>query len=64
MHTGHPLEYIHIIKNNMESTWIKSFANELGRLSIGIPYHGIIGTNTIQFIPYTSIPSSNSVTYG
>ena len=42
--------------------WIKSFANELGRLAQGI--RDVKGTNTIYFIPCNAVPPECTVTYG
>ena len=39
-----------------------SFANELGRLAQGI--RDIEGTDTIDFIPYSDVPTDQTVTYG
>ena len=50
--TGKYLEFCHLIKlDKYRFIWMKSFSNELGRLTQGI--HEISGTNTIDFIPYS-----------
>jgi len=62
--TGASLEYRHLIKNDQTRlTWNRSFANELGRLANGVG-NRIKGTNTIKFIPKTSVPPGRKVTYG
>ena len=46
------LDFCHLIKlDKYRFIWMKSFSNELGRLTQGI--HEISGTNTIDFIPYS-----------
>jgi len=62
--TGASLEYRHLIQNDhTRLTWNRSFANELGRLANGVGDR-IKGTNTIKFIPKTSVPPGRKVTYG
>ena len=41
--------------------WMHSFANELGRLTQGM--YNIKGTDTIEFIPLSSVPKGETVTY-
>ena len=41
---------------------MKSFTNKLGHLAQGI--HNIPGTDTIDFVPGSAVPSGESVTYG
>jgi hypothetical protein len=43
--------------------WIRSFANELGRLAQGVGTR-IMGTDTIFFIPFARVPTDRTVTYG
>jgi hypothetical protein len=45
------------------TTWVHSFANELGRLAQGVGDR-VRGTDTIFFIPFTAVPSDRTVTYG
>ena len=53
--TGDTLEYRDLIKRpELRECWMRSLANELGRLSQGI--RDIKGTNTIYFIPKSEIP--------
>ena len=53
--TGKPLELRHLIKlNKYRTIWVKSFANEIGRLVQGIC--DIDGTDTIDFIPHINVP--------
>lgn len=59
------MEYRDLIKRpELREQWLKSLANELGRLSQGI--RDIKGTNTIFFIPKSDIPPERrrEVTYG
>ena len=61
--TGNSLEFRHLIKlEKYRAIWMKSFANELGRLAQGI--RDIPGTDTIDFIPRSEVPSGETVTYG
>ena len=63
--TGESLEYRDLIKRpEIQHTWFKALANELGRLSQGI--RDIKGTNTIFFIPKYEIPKERwkDITYG
>ena len=56
--TGKFIEFCHIIKMcKYRDIWMKSFANELGRLARGI--HDVPGTNTIDLIPKRSCTSWN-----
>jgi hypothetical protein len=43
-------------------TWITSLSNEFGRLSQG--HDSVIGTDTIDYIHLSEVPSDNKVTYG
>ena len=63
--TGKKLEYRDLIKKDKcRDTWIKSLANELGRLSQGI--RNIKGTDTIFFVLKSAIPKDRlkEITYG
>jgi hypothetical protein len=61
--TGQSLEFRHLIKlDKYRDIWMKSFANELGRLAQGI--RDIPGTDTIDFIPFSDVPKGEAVTYG
>jgi hypothetical protein len=62
--TGKSMEYQQLITNEKTKTVRQqSAANKFGRLVQGLPKQGIIGTDTIQFIPRSKIPSGHSVTY-
>jgi hypothetical protein len=64
--TGASLEYCHLIKSDKHrDTWLKSFANELGRLAQGIKGR-VKSTSTILFINHKEIPQDRrkDVTYG
>ena len=61
--TGKALEFRHLIKlDKYRNVWMKSFANELGRLAQGI--RDIPGTDTINFISFADVPDGEMVTYG
>ena len=63
--TGESLEYRDLIKlPKYREVWMKSFANEIGRLAQGI--RDIKGTNTMEFIRRDEIPRERAkdVTYG
>jgi hypothetical protein len=62
--TNNDLEYRALIKGPTSHIWERSFANELARLADGLPSLGITGTNSIEFIPLTNIPSNKTITYG
>ena len=60
--TGNSLEFRHLTKlEKYRAIWMKSFANELGCLAQGI--RNIPGTDTINFIPHSDVPSGETVTY-
>ena len=60
---GKSLEFRHLIKmDKYRNIWVKSFANELGRLPQGI--RDVTGTNTIDFIPHADVSVGITVTYG
>jgi hypothetical protein len=62
--TGKSLEYRSLIKNQpTRETWLRSAANEFGRLAQGVGGR-IKGTNTIFFIPKGKVPPGRVVTYG
>ena len=63
--TGKKLEYRDLVKRpEKREQWLRSLANELGRLAQGI--RDIKGTNTIYFIPKADIPPERrkEITYG
>ena len=63
--TGDKLEYRDLIKRpKLRERWMRSLANELGRLSQGI--RDVKGTNTIYCVPRSEIPQDRrrDVTYG
>ena len=51
-----------LIKGPMKETWLRSTANELGRIANGIP-NRIRGTDCIVFIPKSKVPPGKKVTY-
>ena len=51
-----------LIKGPMQETWLRSTANELGRLAKGIPER-VRGTECIEFIPKSKVPKGKKVTY-
>ena len=61
--TGRSLEFRQLIKlDKYRAIWMHAFANELGRLAQGI--RDIVGTDTIDFIPFSDVPKLEKVTYG
>ena len=42
--------------------WDNALSNEIGRLAQGNS-SGVVGTNTIEFVPYSQVPSTAKVTY-
>jgi len=61
--TGRSLEFRELIKlDKYRTVWMHAFANELGRLAQGI--RDIVGTDTIDFIPFSDVPKFEKVTYG
>eukprot|EP00957_Ditylum_brightwellii_P201153 15324289-Ditylum_brightwellii.AAC.1 len=62
--TGKMEEYRQSIKGKNKDKRITSFSNELGRLANGVGTRIPTGTNTIEFIPYSQVPSNKTVTYG
>ena len=51
-----------LLKSNESSKWTRALSNEFGRLANG-NIHGIKGTNTIEFIKKSDVPSNKKVTY-
>ena len=61
--TGKYLGFWKLIKmEKYRNIWMKSFANELGRLAQGI--RDVPGPNTIYFIFHTDVPVVTTFTYG
>jgi hypothetical protein len=61
--TGKVLEYWHLIKSEKyKGIWVRSFANELGRLFQGI--RNVPGTDTCFFIRKSQVPKHKRATYG
>ena len=61
--TGKSLEYRDLIRHpKLQSTWLRSAANEFGRLAQGVGDR-IKGTNTMHFIHPSEIPEGRTVTY-
>lgn len=61
--TGNLEEYRHLIRSPARTLWIKSLANDLGRLAQGVGTRMPTGTNTIFFIRPSAIPPGRKVTY-
>ena len=60
---GHVMEYKELIKDpHTKEVWLKSSANEFGRLAQGVGGR-IKGTNTIKFINHKKVPRGRTVTY-
>ena len=51
-----------LITGKMSKIWLRSVANELGRLANGIP-NRVRGTNCVVFIPKSKVPKNKKVTY-
>jgi hypothetical protein len=51
-----------LLKSDDRAVWLRGLSNECGRLANGNRY-GVKGTNTIKFIPKTSVPHDRKVTY-
>ena len=61
--TGKSLEFRHLINmDKYRNIWMKTFADELGRLLQVI--RDVPGTDTIDFIPHYDVPVRTTVTYG
>jgi hypothetical protein len=62
------MNYRFLIEGPDSALWLRSMANDLGRLAQGVGSNRpvqdcITGTNTIFFIPKTSVPKGRQVTY-
>ena len=62
--TGVSLEYYHLIQVPDKDIWVKSLANDFGRLSQGVKEIMPPGNSTIFFIHPSKIPAHKKVTYG
>ena len=62
--TGVSLEYRHLIQGPDKDIWVKSLANDFGRLAQGVKGRMPTGNSTIFFIHPSEIPSHKKVTYG
>ena len=47
--------------NNL--TWCTSLTNDIGRLTQGVGTHMSCGTNTVFYVPKSSVPADRKVTY-
>ena len=55
--TGKSMEYRDLISDpSTRATWLRSAANEFGRLAQGLPDNRVEPTNTIFFIPFSKVP--------
>ena len=66
--TGQAMNYRFLITGPDRDLWLRSMANDLGRLAQGIGKHRpvdqrVAGTNTIFFIASTAVPKGRQVTY-
>ena len=61
--TGHSLEYSHLMCGPYKDIWKTSLANYLGRLTQGVGTRMPTGTNTVFFIPLSTVPARRTVTY-
>ena len=62
--TGQAQEYRHLVKGPDKEKWIKSLANEFGRLAQGVGTRMPKGTDTIHFVTKLQVPQDRKVTYG
>ena len=62
--TGVSLEYRHLIQGPDKDIWLKSLANDFGRLAQGVKDRMPTGNSTIFFIHPSEIPAHKKVTYG
>ena len=63
-YAGVYLEYRHLIQGSDKYIWVKSLANNFGRLAQGVKYRIPTGNSTIFFIHPSKIPEHKKVTYG
>ena len=61
--SGQALKYRHLIRGPNRDTWIRAFANNLGRLYQVVGTRMPTGTNTVLFIAKLAIPHGHKVTY-
>jgi hypothetical protein len=61
--TGASLTYTQLCLGPEGEEWLRSTANEIGRLAQGVQPHMPEGTNTMFFIPHTSLPPGRQATY-
>ena len=66
--TGKSLNYRHLTEGPNQPLWLRSMANDLGRLAQGVGAkrpadQRIAGTNTIFFIQQSDVPHGRQVTY-
>ena len=61
--TGNLLKYLHLIKGPDRRIWIKSLANNLGRLAQSVGKRMPSGSNTIFFTQQSAIPADCKVSY-
>ena len=62
--TGKSMEYKDLITDpSTRATWLRSAANEFGRLAQGLSDNRVEPTNTIFFIPRSKVPKDKRPTY-
>ena len=62
--TGRSMEYRDLLADpTTRDVWLRSAANEFGRLAQGLPDNRVDATNTIFFIPITKVPRHKRPTY-
>ena len=62
--TGKSMGYQDLINDpSTRATWLRSAANEFGRLAQGLPDNHVEPTNTIFFIPFSKVPKHKRPTY-
>ena len=62
--TGKSMEYRDLLTDpSTRATWLRSAANEFGRLAQGLQDNCVEPTNTIFFIPFSKVPKHKRPTY-
>ena len=62
--TGQALKYHHLNRGPNKAVWIRSYANELGRLPQGVGTRMPTSTNPVYFVALSAVSCGRKVTYG
>ena len=57
------MDLIQLLQGPNKSTWRTSLANDLGRPTQGVGTRMSHGTNTVFYVPKSSVPANHKVTY-